>query len=36
MDGSMLASCQRLENNDIGIYVNPDYPDWFVPTGLGD
>ncbi|MHC4521607.1 MAG: radical SAM protein, partial [Planctomycetota bacterium] len=39
MDSSVtarLASYQRLEHNGVGIYVHPDYPDWFVPTSMAD
>ncbi len=26
-----LGQYERLEHNGLGIYVNPDYPGWFVP-----
>ena len=31
-----LDQYQRLEHNGIGIYVNPDYPDWFIPNSAAD
>ena len=31
-----LDQYQRLEHNGIGIYVNPDYPDWFIPNSAND
>jgi MoaA/NifB/PqqE/SkfB family radical SAM enzyme/SAM-dependent methyltransferase len=39
MDDSGLVrfgQYERLEHNGLGIYVNPDYPDWFAPNGTAD
>jgi len=33
---STLLRYTRLEHDGLGIYVYPDYPDWFVPSPTGD
>ena len=33
---STLFRYERLERDGLGIYVYPDYPDWFVPSVAGD
>jgi len=31
-----LLDYQRLEHDGVGVYVHPDYPDWFVPSSSAD